>query len=131
MNTLKININKITESLVIFKKIGKCSCMRFYIVSTKVYDKRDDFNCDIVNVPFLDGDVPRYGVNSYSSQFVLKSMRTHFGQFVLSFRSIRTHLIKFSQLVLNLVDSYSVWSIRTHTKNMILMLYIILLMIDR
>ena len=58
----------------------------------------------------------RYGVNSYSSQFVLKSIRTHFSQFVLSFRSIRTHLIKFSQLVLILVDSYSVWSIRTHTK---------------
>ena len=72
-----------------------------------------------------------YGVNSYSSQFVLKSIRTHFGQFVLSFRSIRTHLIKFSQLVLILVDSYSVWSIRTHTKNMILIIYIILLMIDR
>ena len=32
-------------------------------VSTKIYDKRDDFN--IVNFPFLDGDVPRstsYGV---------------------------------------------------------------------
>ena len=66
-------------------------------------------------------------------QFVLKSIRTHFGQFVLSFRSIRTHLIKFSQLVLISVDSYSVWSIRTHTKNMIMILviYIILLMIDR
>ena len=63
-----------------------------------------------------------YGVNSYSSQFVLKSIRTHFGQFVLSFRSIRTHVIKFSQLVLILVDSYSVWSIRTHTRNMILMI---------
>ena len=35
------------------------------IVSTKIYDKRDDFNFDIVNFPFLDGDVPRcpsYGV---------------------------------------------------------------------
>ena len=57
-----------------------------------------------------------YGVNSYSSQSVLKSIRTHFGQFVLGFRSIRTHLLKFSQLVLILVNSYSVWSIRTHTK---------------
>ena len=31
-----------------------------------VYDKRDDFDFDIVNFPFLDGDVPRrtsYGVN--------------------------------------------------------------------
>ena len=34
-------------------------------VSSKIYDKRDDFDFDIVNVPFLDGDVPRrasYGV---------------------------------------------------------------------
>ena len=29
------------------------------IVSTKIYDKRDDFDFDIVNFPFLDGDVPR------------------------------------------------------------------------
>ena len=27
-------------------------------VSSKIYDKRDDFNFDIVNFPFLDGDVP-------------------------------------------------------------------------
>ena len=35
-------------------------------VSTKNYDKRDDFYFDIVNFPFLDGDVPQltsYGVN--------------------------------------------------------------------
>ena len=34
-------------------------------VSSKIYDKRDDFDFDIVNFPFLDGDVPRrasYGV---------------------------------------------------------------------
>ena len=28
-------------------------------VTTKIYDKRDDFNFNIVNFPFLDGDVPR------------------------------------------------------------------------
>ena len=28
------------------------------IVSTKIYDKRDDFDFEIVNFPFLDGDVP-------------------------------------------------------------------------
>ena len=28
------------------------------IVSTKMYDKRDDFDFEIVNFPFLDGDVP-------------------------------------------------------------------------
>ena len=34
-------------------------------VPPKIYDKRDDFDFDIVNFPFLDGDVPRrpsYGV---------------------------------------------------------------------
>ena len=29
------------------------------IVSSKTYDKRDDFDIDIVNSPFLDGDIPR------------------------------------------------------------------------
>ena len=40
-------------------------------VNTKIYDKRDDFDFDIVNFPFLDGDVPRsasYGV--YISQLI-------------------------------------------------------------
>ena len=36
-------------------------------VSSKIYDKRDDFDFDIVNFPFLDGDVPR-GV--YISQHI-------------------------------------------------------------
>ena len=38
---------------------------------TKIYDKRDDSDFDIVNFPFLDGDVPRstsYGV--YISQLI-------------------------------------------------------------
>ena len=41
------------------------------IVSTKIYDKRDDFDFEIVNFPFLDGDVPcstSYGV--YISQLI-------------------------------------------------------------
>ena len=41
------------------------------IVSTKIYDKRDDFNFEIVNFPFLEGDVPRspsYG--EYISQLI-------------------------------------------------------------
>ena len=41
------------------------------IVSSKIYDKRDDFNFETVNFPFLDGDVPRspsYGV--YISQLI-------------------------------------------------------------
>ena len=41
------------------------------IVSSKIYDKRDDLNFEIVNFPFLDGYVPRcsfYGV--YISQLI-------------------------------------------------------------
>ena len=30
------------------------------MVSFKIYDKWDDFNFEIVNFPFLDGDVPRF-----------------------------------------------------------------------
>ena len=40
-------------------------------VSSKIYDKRDDFDFEIVNFPFLDGDVRRrtsYGV--YISQLI-------------------------------------------------------------
>ena len=40
-------------------------------VSCKIYDKRDDFDFEIVYFPFLDGDVPRaasYGV--YVSQLI-------------------------------------------------------------
>ena len=41
------------------------------IVSSKIYDKQDYFNFEIVNFPFLGGDVPRspsYGV--YISQLI-------------------------------------------------------------
>ena len=41
------------------------------IVATKIYGKRDDFDFEIVNFPFLDGDVPHstsYGV--YISQLI-------------------------------------------------------------
>ena len=40
-------------------------------MSSKIYDKHDDFDFDIVNFPFLDRDVPRatsYGV--YISQLI-------------------------------------------------------------
>ena len=33
-------------------------CISNGTVSTKIYDKRDDFDFDIVSCPFLDGDVP-------------------------------------------------------------------------
>ena len=47
--------------------MSKTNC----IVSSKIYDKPDDFNFEIVNFPFLDGNVPcspSYGV--YVSQLI-------------------------------------------------------------
>ena len=46
-------------------------CISNGTVSTKIYDKRDDFDFDIVNFLFLDGDLPwrtSYGV--YISQLI-------------------------------------------------------------
>ena len=39
------------------------------IISTRIYDKRDDFDFEIVNFPFLDDDVPRS--TSFVNSFVL------------------------------------------------------------
>ena len=53
-------------------------------VSTKIYDKHDDFDFDIVNFPLLDGDVPRstsYGV--YISQLI-------------RFARVSSHLVDFN-----------------------------------
>ena len=47
-------------------------------VSSIIYDKRDDFDFDIVNFPFLDGDIPRrlsYGV--YITYTISKFDRRH------------------------------------------------------
>ena len=41
------------------------------IVSSKIYDKQDDFNFKIVNFPFLDVDVPRSpSFGAYISQLI-------------------------------------------------------------
>ena len=51
------------------------------IVSTKIYDNRDNFDFEIVNFPFLDGDVPgstSYGV--YISQLTSGGFRTPYAR---------------------------------------------------
>ena len=41
------------------------------MVSSKIYHKRDDLNFEIVNFPFLGGDVPRFpSYNVYISQII-------------------------------------------------------------
>ena len=52
-------------------------------IFSKIYDKRDEFDFDIVNFPFLDGEVPRrpsYGV--YISQLIrFARVCSHVGDF--------------------------------------------------
>ena len=60
------------------------------IVCTKIYDKRDDFDFEIVNFPFLDGDVPRstsYGV--YISQLI-RAYKPYKARFVANSSSCTT-----------------------------------------
>ena len=57
-------------------------CISNDTVSTKIYDKRDDFDFDIVNFPFLDGDVPR---------------RTSYGVYI-------SQLIRFARILMNLTS---------------------------
>ena len=65
-------------------------------VSCKVYDKRDDFDFDIVNFPFLDGDDPRsisYGV--YISQlFRFARVSIHVTDFNAHNKSLTAKLLQ-------------------------------------
>ena len=60
---LQLNKAKISDIEAPFLDLHFSVANRF--VSSKIYDKRDDFDFAVVNFPFLDGDVPRrssYGV---------------------------------------------------------------------
>ena len=65
-------------------------------VSSKMYDKRVDFNLDIVNFPFLDCDVPRrpfYGV--YISQLIrFAKVCSHVEDFNARNKSLTAKLLK-------------------------------------
>ena len=61
----ELQLNKANSSGTEVPFLDLNICISNVTVSTKIYEKRDDFDFDIVNFPFLDGDVPRrtsYGV---------------------------------------------------------------------
>ena len=64
-------------------------------VSTKIYDKRDDFDFNIVNFPFLDGDIPyspSYGV--YISQLIrFARVSSHLADFNTRNKSLTAKLL--------------------------------------
>ena len=60
---LQLNKDNTTDTEAPFLDLNRSIANGF--VTSKIYDKRDDFDFDVVNFPFLDGDVPRrasYGV---------------------------------------------------------------------
>ena len=93
-------------------------------VSSKIYYKRDDFDFDIVNFPFLDGDVPRstsYGV--YISQLIrfarvsnhvadlnacIKSLTTKLLQQGYRYHKLRKTFSKFYRRHYDLVSNFNV-----------------------
>ena len=66
------------------------------LVSSKIYDKRDDLDFDIVNIPCLDVYVPRrisYGV--YISQIIrFARMYSHVGDFNSRNKCLTAQLLK-------------------------------------
>ena len=65
-------------------------------VKTKIFDKRDDFDFDIVNFPLLDGDVTRwtpYGV--YISQLIrFARVSSHVDDFNTQNKVLTTNLLR-------------------------------------
>ena len=67
----ELRLNKTNESNISAPFLDLDLSITNGLISSKIYDKRDDFNFKIVNYPHLDGDVPRatsYGV--YVSQLI-------------------------------------------------------------
>ena len=66
------------------------------ILFLPIYDKRDDFDFEIVNFPFLDGDVPRftfYGV--YISQLIrFARASSHVADFITRNKLLTLKLLK-------------------------------------
>ena len=88
------------------------------IVSTKIYDKRDDFDFEIVNFPFLDGDVPRstsYGV--YISQLIrfarassyVTDFNTRNKLLTQKFLNRAIGIINFAKHFQNFIDDTLIW----------------------
>ena len=46
-------------------------CIQTDLFSSKMYDKRDDFDFDIVNIPYLEEDIPcSTSYSGYISQLI-------------------------------------------------------------
>ena len=78
-------------------------------VSSKIYDKRDDFDFDIVHFPFLDGNVPRstsYGV--HISQLIrFARVSSHVADFNARNKSLTAKLLQQGIGIINFKRLYT------------------------
>ena len=63
-------------------------------VKTKIYDKRDDFDFDIVNFPFLDGDVPRSTSFGVSQLIRFARVSSHVDDFNTRYKVLTAKLLR-------------------------------------
>ena len=69
----KLHLNKVNSSGTEAPFLDMGVSLINGIVSSKIYDKRGAFNFEIVNFPFLDGDVPPLPLGYiFRSLFVLQ-----------------------------------------------------------
>ena len=69
----ELQLNKANSSYTGALFLDLNLCISNGTVSTKIYDKRDDFDFDIVSFPFLDGDVP--GISHMGYTYLIRFAR--------------------------------------------------------
>ena len=69
----ELQLNRANSSDTEAPFLGLNLCISNGTFSPKIYDKRDDFDFDIVNFPFLDGDIPRRTSYGYTYLNLLDS----------------------------------------------------------
>ena len=76
-------------------------------VSTKIYDKRDDFDFDIVNFPFLDGDVPGVPHMGYSYLSLLARASSNLSDFNCRNKALIAKLLRQGYRYFKLRNAFS------------------------
>ena len=103
-----------------FRYLGTFSWIWIYVYlmvhfPPTIYDKRDDFDFDIVNFPFLDGDVPRrtsYGV--YISQLIrFARASSNLNDFNYSNKALTAKLLRQGIVILDFVMRF--WNLIADT----------------
>ena len=103
---LQLNRAKVSDTEAPFLDLNLC--ISNGTVFSKIYDKRDDFDFDKVNFPFLDGDVPRctsYGV--YISQLIrLTRASSNLSDFITVIKPLLPNILGRAIVILNFVRRF-------------------------